>query len=224
MSPDPPDRRERTDNTAPRRPTPLRIVGVVANHAVPLIGAFWPGGSPIRFSVLTVFNVVFGIVGVIGANLVVTLLQAPSRANATGWFRIEPWVSLCLVLGFFAAFFFGVFGAVTFGVIPGGFHVFADRGVWIGAGAMVIAVLPRLVATAFADRRAGLSEAARMARDRPTVLLQVASGFALAILSIYAFEWFGTYGLYPLMFAMTAFFIFRDLRPDVILRNLFPGY
>jgi len=213
----------RPDFSAVRRPTqPVRIAGIVFNHLVPVVSTIGFGGSVARFAVLTVFNVVFGIISVIGVNLVVSLLQKPLNPGATGWFRIEPWVSLCLVLGFFAAFFFGVFGFVTFAMIPGGTKILGDSGVWIGAGMMVLAVLPGMIATAVADRRAGLDENARLARDQPSVLLQVASGFALAILSIYAFDWFGAYALYALMIAITAFFIFRDLRPDVILRNFFP--
>jgi len=208
---------------APRPPMPpLRIAAIVFNHLVPLIGTLWLNWPVGQFVLLSLINVVFGIMGPVTANLVVDRLQQAPQAGVTGWLSVEPWVSLCLVVVFFSGVLAVLFGWIALALMPHG--ALAERHLWISAGLMVAAALPGLVAGAHADLRSGAGEGARMARDQPAILLQVASGIALLVLSGYAADWFGAAGLYPLLFALTAFFIFRDLRPEAILRQLFPGY
>jgi len=215
--------RERAKALLPPAPmTRLQIAGIVAYHLVPLIVTLWSHGSPALFLLLCLANIVYGIVGSFVANSVVTLRQAPPR-ESTLWSRIEPWVSLLVVAVFFGAVLAILFGWIVIAMLPDAFLALADRQLWIGLALMVVASLPGHVTRGLADLRAGVPETTRFARDRPAALLQIVSGLALLILSVYAFDWFGSAGFYPLMFALTAFFVLRDLRSQWLLRQFFPG-
>jgi hypothetical protein len=202
----------------------VQIASVVVYHLVPVVSAISSNAAVARFLLLCLFNVVFGIMSGFCANVVVTLLQTPARPSASHWGRIQPWVSLALVAVSVSVLLALLFGWLVIVMLPNATRALADRQLWLSAAVMVAVALPRLVTRGAADLRARASEDARVARDRPAVLLQVASGFAMLILTSYAVSWLGDYWLYPLMVVLTGFFIFRDLRPDVILRELFPDY
>jgi hypothetical protein len=202
----------------------MQIASIVVYHLVPAVSAISSNAAVARFLLLSLFNVVFSVMSVICANIVVTILQTPAHPGASPMARLGPWVSLTLVTVFASALLAVLFGWVIIVMLPNAAHALGDRQLWLSATLMVAAALPRLITRSAADLRSCASEDTRMARDRPSLLLQVASGFAMLILASYAVNWLGDYWLYPLMAALTGFFIFRDIRPDVILRELFPNY
>ena len=207
-----------------RRPlSPGFIASVLIHHLVPVIWVLWFDQSAAQFLLLSLCNCVFAIMGSITANLAVSQLQAPPRPGVTGWFRIEPWVSLALVSLVFTGLMIGLFGMILFSMLPNAAAALADHQLWSALAMMVLSMIAGLVLTARADLQSGQPEPVRKARDQPRILLNVLSGFVLLLLSSYASEWFGNWALPALMVALTGFFILRDLRPDLIKRAFFPA-
>ena len=196
--------------------SPVAIAASLLRHLIPVVGTIGLGWSVTQFALLSVFNIAFSIacIGMVGVG--VSMLQTPAKPGRSLWQRIEPWVSFFLVGAFLTVMLTTLFGWVIVVMAPEGGALFADRRLWLGAGAMVLAALPPLWAQARADARSKLAEEQRKARDQPRAGVLIFTGIIIFVCSGYAASWFGTWGLYPLMFVITALFVLSDLRPDLM--------
>jgi cobalamin synthase len=81
--------------------------------------------------------------------------------------------------------------------------------------AIFMMALPEIIGHYRADMAANLPEEDRKKRDQPVVGGLLMCAGLMFILSGYAAEW-GHYGVIAMALAVTALFIFRDLRPDLM--------
>jgi hypothetical protein len=97
-----------------------------------------------------------------------------------------------------------------------------DRTLWLSVLGIVAAALPGMVMQYQQDLLANLSEDERKRRDQPVVGVHLFSALFIFILSTYTLDW-GHLGAVLMALAITALFIFRDLRPDLARALTRPG-
>ena len=193
---------------ARQRFTPVQTAGIVLRHGIPLAGMLWFGWSAGQFLLLAVFNIAFGIACIDTIGIAVS-----TASSATGFAqRIGQWLNLVATATFIGALLAALFGWVV-SIIVGG-AAFDAPLAW-SALTMVAAALPGLIAQYQADLRAGLSEEQRKQRDQPNVLSLALCGMLIFILSAYAAK-AGHFGVWIMVIGVTALFVFRDLRPDLM--------
>ena len=185
------------------------IVGIVARHALPVITTLWLHWSLNQFMVLTVFNISLSISSLAGYGALESTIKGAGLGHSTAD-RIGMWFNLTICLLFFTLLFTAIFGWVVFARLPAG--VLRDRSLWLPALSMVMAAMPGIRDQVRADLRAKLGQGERRQRDTPVAVVLLTSGTLILLLSWYL----PRENLVPLMLATTAFFIFRDLRPDLV--------
>lgn len=188
------------------------MASIVVRHLLPVATTLWFGWSIAQFLLLSLFNTCFTMGCIAACGVSATSLQA-MRQRRSIFEQISMWVTLlCVTLGI-TLMFTAMFGWVIVVLAPAG--ILRDRALWLSAAGIVVGALPGFVAQVRAELRANLSEKEHMRRDQPVTIVLVLSAAVVFIASGYAANWFGHYALIALMFAVTAFFIFRDLRPDL---------
>lgn len=194
----------------------VQTASIVARHVVPLAGLWWFNGSVENFLVLSVFNIAFSIACIAMVGLAVSTRQingVVSAADSIGALLTLAVVGACVTLLLTA----------MFGWVIALIASESALGLWNAALgwsvlAIVIAALPEMVRQYREDMTAKLSEEARKKRDQPVVGGLLMCAGLIFILSGYAARW-GHFGVILMALAITALFIFRDLRPD-LLREL----
>lgn len=201
----------KTRVAASLRPATARTAGVLLRHAVPLAGIFVLGWSAAQFLLLSVFSVCFDIacIGIIG----VSVSTAQQDGTPVGFAAtVAALLRLVATAAFVAALLSVLFGWVIAVVV--GATAFDATLAW-SALALIVAALPGLYGAYRADLRSGLDDAQRRRRDQPRIQVLLACGGMLAILSGYAAK-AGRFGIVGMAIAVTALFVLRDLRPDLI--------
>jgi cobalamin synthase len=201
------------------------IVSIVARHVVPLAGLWLLGGSVENFLLLSVFNIAFTIACIAVVGLAVSTRQINGYVSAAD--TIGALITLAVVGTGITLLLTVMFGWVIALIASE-----SALGLWNAALgwsvlAIVAAALPDLIRQYREDMAAKLSEEARKKRDQPVVGGQLMCAGLIFVLSGYAADW-GRLGVIFMALAITALFIFRDLRPDLMReltrpRNRPPG-
>lgn len=194
--------------------TLAQTASIVVRHLIPLAGIVLPGSLAGEFLILSVFSIAFSIVGIGTTGVMVsTRKEVPAGAGiadqAVGWILA---IVLALVGSVLLTAMFGWVIAVF--TVSSGESLF--DGALLGSAALiVVAAAPGMVRQYRDDLASSLTEEQRKQRDQPIVLGLVMSAGLIFIMSGYAPD-VGRFGLLALAFAVTALFIFRDLRPDLM--------
>jgi hypothetical protein len=198
----------------PRQPlSHAQVAAIVARHAVPLGAVLFFGSSALQFCLLAVFGLAVSIagIGVIG----IAVSTRPIRVASNTADVVGSWITLALV---------GAVGSVVltalFGWVIGVLGALEVEELWNamlawGVAATVAGALPGMWVQYRDDVRAGQSDEDRQRRDQPQVFTHLLCAGLIFILSGYAGEW-GRGGAIALALAITALFVFRDLRPDLM--------
>lgn len=205
--------------SAGARPDPLQSALIVARHAVPLVGLFAFGASVEYFLLLSVFDVAVAVACIAVVALAVATRQEVGDRGAAD--AIAALLFLVAIGIAAAVAFTALFGWVTVLLAawtPGG--LWAPQ-LWGSALAMVVFALPGVVRQYRDDMAAALTSEARKRRDNPVIGAHLLSAGLLFLLSGYAGD-FDHAGRIAIAFLVTAMFVFRDLRPDVV-RRLVPS-
>ncbi|MBX3693448.1 hypothetical protein [Dokdonella sp.] len=201
-----------TPAEAPRRDV-VHTLSVVARHLVPLLSVLVLGGSITQFLLLTLFNITFSLacIGMVG----VAVSMVGAREDDSLAESIDTWATLIGVAAFISLLLTGLFGWVI--VLMAGDEAGAlwDRTLVIALAVIVLGAIPGVARQYRADLASGLSEAERMRRDQPEVFVHIVSATLILILSMHAVQ-FGRAGALAMAIAITAAFIARDLRPDLL--------
>jgi hypothetical protein len=201
--------------------TPMQTIAIVVRQLIPVIGVFVLGWSAGQFVLLSVFNICFSIVciGVVGVLVSSRQEVGPSPNRADAISSLLTAIGLAIVGSVLLTAMFG--WVVALFMVSAGDGLF-ETSLWMSALAMVISATPALVRQYQSDLSAGLDEATRKRRDQPNVLSLVLSAGLIFIASGYAGD-FGRSGLSILAVLVTALFLFRDLRPDLMRELVRPS-
>lgn len=188
-------------------------VSIIARNVIPLVGLWLFGGSVENFLLLSVFNIAFTIACIAVVGLAVSTRQINGVVSAAD--SISALLTLVVVGACATLLLTAMFGWVI--------ALIASRsalGLWnkeLGWSvlAIVIAALPGMIHQYRADMAANLSEEDRKRRDQPVVGGQLLCAGLIFVASGYAGDG-GRFGVIALALAITALFIFRDLRPDLM--------
>jgi hypothetical protein len=194
-------------------PARLQAGLIVLRHAVPLGLVLWFGGSVAQFLLLTLFNLAIGVatLGTIG----VAVSTRPTREHTGLADSIAAWATLFAVGLGISVMLTGLFGWVLTLIASEDAQSLLGTGFLASAGAIVLAALPGAAQHYRDDLRAGLSEEQRKQRDQPQVFVHLLSAGLIFLLSGWTAE-FGRAGMVAMALLVTAVFIARDLRPDVV--------
>jgi hypothetical protein len=193
---------------------------IVARNLVPLACLAWFGGSIMQFMLLTVFNLAFSIAGIATVGVAVSTRQEVASTGPAD--HVVVLLVLALVCAGVSLLLTGLFGWF-FAVIAS----YEDEGLWNaslwwGVLAIVLGALPGMVMQYGEDLRAKLPEDARKRRDQPVVGVHLFCAALIVVLAGWTLDW-GHAGAVALAIAVTALFIFRDLRPDLARELTRPG-
>lgn len=187
---------------------------ILARHLIPLAGLLLLGGSAAQFLLLCVFNIALTVtsIGTVGVSVSMREeMRSLGLANEIG-----SWGTLLAITLGFSALLTGLFGWV---LALAASSLDAD-GLWTkslawSVLAIVLCTGPDLFRQYRQDVAAKLPEEQRKRRDQPIVFMHLFCAGLIFLLSGYAIE-AGRIGLTVLAFVVTALFIFRDLRPDLM--------
>lgn len=198
------------------RPTTAQIIAALARHLPPLIGVLAFGWSAGQFLVCAVFNTTWPI-GVIAATGVVVSARQSGDSPPNLAAQAHD-LLLITVIALVAALALGaLFGWVLAVIAMHGDARTFDRSLLVSLG---MTIAPGLVA-AFgqyrADLASGLGEAARKQRDQPAIFMLLASAAIVFIVSGHLAQ-LGGFALPASVGVLTALFVARDLRPDLLQR------
>ena len=196
-----------------RRPSPAEIFPIVVRNLVPLAGLLVFRGSVEDFLLLCVFNEAYALacLGVVG----VAVSTRDTRIGTGMADLVAAWSTLAVV-GIGATLLL----TVLFGWVVALMAAQSPLGLWNAElgwslAAIVAASLFSLAQQYRQDVASGASEALRRKRDQPLVGGHLFSAGIIFILAGYAAQW-GLAGATVMAFAVTALFVFRDLRPDLM--------
>lgn len=198
---------------AAARIEPLPAALIVARHAVPLVGLLAFGASVEYFLLLSVFDIAVSV-----ACIAVVALAVSTRREVGDRGAVDALAALLFLfaLGIAAALAFtAMFGWVSVLLAswtPGGL---TSPQLWGSALAMVAFAVPGVVRQYRADMAARLDDDARRRRDDPLVGAHLLCAGFVFLLSGYAGD-FDLAGRVVVAFLVTALFVFRDLRPDLV--------
>jgi hypothetical protein len=198
---------------ARRKMGAVEIASIVARNVVPLVGLWWFDGSVENFLLLSVFNIAFAISCIAVVGLAVSTRQINGYVSVAD--SIGTLLTLIVVGAGATLLLTGMFGWVIALIASE-----SPSGLWNAALgwsvlAIVLAALPDMIRQYRADMAANLSEEARKRRDQPVVGGQLMCAGLIFVVSGYAGDG-GRFGVIGLALAITALFIFRDLRPDLM--------
>ncbi len=190
-----------------------QTIAIVVRNLIPLACILVFDGSALEFLLLSVFSLSLTIacIGVVGVAVSTEIEEADAgMLNA-----VSAWISLVLIGMFVSLLLTAMFGWVI--ALFASFTrdgLFTPTLLW-SAVAIVVSALPESFRQYRADRRSGLSEELRKQRDQPIVLGHVLSAGLIFIMAGELLN-MGTFGVAVMTIAVTALFIFRDLRPDLM--------
>jgi hypothetical protein len=192
---------------------PSEIASIIARHTVPLAGLWLFGGSVENFLLLSVFNIAFTIACIAVVGLAVSTRQINGVVSAAD--SIGALLTLVVVGAGVTLLLTVMFGWVIALIASE-----SALGLWNAALgwsvlAIVAAALPEMIRQYREDMASKLSEEARKQRDQPVIGGQLMCAGLMFVLSGYAANW-GHVGVIVMALAITALFIFRDLRPDLM--------
>jgi hypothetical protein len=194
---------------------PAQVVAVLVRNLAPLAGVLAFGWSIGPFLLMSVFNIAFaiGCIGAVGVTVSQRQFASTTHPSAPG--VLADLLRMLCTAGIAAFLFSALFGwVVAVLAIEERASVF-DRALLWSVAATIASAVPGLLAQYRHDLALGIGEATRKERDQPAVLVLLMSGGLVFILSGYAAR-FGNHGLWALAFAVTALFVLRDLRPDLL--------
>ena len=201
------------------RPRGAAAASIVLRHLIPLAFLLFLGGSAAQFLLLNVFNIAFTIMGIGTLGVSVSMrdeMRSFGLAN-----EISSWGTLLAINIVGSLVLTGLFGWVLALAVSsldeGG--LFTKSLCW-SLLAIVVCAGPEMFRQYRLDVASKLSEQQRKLRDQPIVFIHLLCGGFIFILSGYAFE-LGRAGFAALALLVTAMFVFRDLRPD-LMRQLAP--
>jgi hypothetical protein len=197
-----------------------QVALIVAQNGVPLLGVWIYGASVENFLLLSVFSIALAIAGLAVVGLAVSARQEVGDRGATDALAALAFlVAIGAVAALVLTALFGWVIALVASASPLGLWN-AQLG-W-SALAIVLAAVPAMVRQFRADLAAKLPEEARKRRDQPVVGGQLMCAGLIFVLSGYAAGW-GRFGVVFMAIAITALFIFRDLRPDLMRQLIRPS-
>ena len=204
-----------------QRLTPFHILLVCARHGVPLAGLWLPGGSPENFLLLSVFNLAVAIAAIAVVGVAVSTRQ---EVGDRGGVDALAALALLSAIGIVAALLL----TALFGWVIALIASASADGLWNAALgwsvlALVVAALPEMVMQYRHDLAAKLPEESRKRRDQPVVGGLLLCGGLILVLSGYAAD-AGRIGVVGMAIAVTALFLFRDLRPDLMRELTRPSH
>jgi hypothetical protein len=198
----------------PRQRTSMQqTVAIIVRNLIPVTCVLFFGGSALEFLLLSVFSLAITI-ACIGVNGVAVSMKI-EEANASTANAFARWILLI-----FVGLFIGLLLTVLFGWVIAVFASFGKNGIFTptliwSALAIAVSAVAELYRQYNADRHSGLGETLRKQRDQPIVLGHVLSAGLIFIMSGELLN-MGRIGMLVMTIAVTALFIFRDLRPDLI--------
>lgn len=198
----------------------LQRSAIVLRHFVPLACLFWFGGSVLQFLLLNIFDLALGIAGIVSVGVGVSTRQeraAASGADAIAGFAMLAFV--CAGISLVLSFLFGWIFAVMVAHEGKGLW---DPVLWWSALLIVACALPGMAMQYLEDLKSGLSEEQRKRRDQPVIGVHLFSAVFIVLLGMWTLGW-GRVGAILMALAVTALFIFRDLRPDLARALTRPG-
>ena len=199
---------------ARQRLSPGQTAAIVVRHLIPLagiIGLDWLAG---QFLILSLFSIAFSVVAIGTIGVMVSTRQEVT-VDAGIADKAGSWIFAIVLALVGSVILTAMFGwvIVVFTVISG--ESLFDGALFASALLIVISAAPGMLRQYRDDLASSLTEEQRKQRDQPKALGLVMSAGLIFIMSGYAPE-FGRVGLVVLAFAVTALFIFRDLRPDLM--------
>ena len=198
----------------PRQRTSMQqTVAITVRNLIPVACVLFFGGSALEFLLLSVFSLAITI-ACIGVNGVAVSTKI-EEANASTANAFARWILLI-----FVGLFIGLLLTVLFGWVIAVFASFGKKGIFTptllwSALAIAVSAVAELYRQYKADRHSGLGETLRKQRDQPIVLGHVLSAGLIFIMSGELLN-MGRIGILVMTIAVTALFIFRDLRPDLM--------
>jgi hypothetical protein len=198
----------------------IQVASIVAQHLVPLVALWLLRGSVENFLLLCVFNIAFTIAGIVAVGVgVSTEQELGDRGTANAAAHLATLAVVVVVLTLLLTALFGwVIALVASGTVLGLWN--AQLG-W-SVLSVVVAALPGMVLQYRKDLAGKLPDETRKQRDQPVILGQVMCAGLIFMLSGYAPS-FGRVGMILMALAVTALFIFRDLRPDLMRQLVRPS-
>lgn len=198
----------------PRKPLgKAQTIAIVVRNLIPLTCVLLFKAPALEFLLLCVFSLAISIacIGVAGVAVSTKTEEAKTGVHNT----LGTWISLALI-----GLLISLLLTAMFGWIITLFASFTKEGIFTptllwSALAIVVSATSVLYFQFRADRLSGLSETQRKQRDQPVVLGHVLSAGLIFIMSGWLLN-LGTLGLAVMTIAVTALFIFRDLRPDLM--------
>lgn len=198
-----------------------QTASILSRHLIPLACLLVFDGSAAQFLLLCVFNIAFTItsIGTLGVSV-----SMRDELQSFGWMNaVASWGSLLAITVGFSLLLTGLFGWV---LALAASHLDAD-GLWTSyLGWSVLAIVlcagPELFRQYRQDVMSRMPEEQRKQRDQPIVFMHLLCAGFVFLLSPYAFN-AGRIGLTVLAFLVTALFIFRDLRPDLMRKLARPA-
>ena len=201
------------------RPRGGAAASIMLRHLVPLGFLLLLGGSAAQFLLLNVFNIALTItcIGTLGVSVSMRgEMRSLGLAN-----EISSWGTLLAITIGFSLLLTGLFGWVLVLAVSqldeGGLFT---KSLWWSLLAIVLCAAPELFRQYRQDVASKLGEEQRKRRDQPIVFIHLLCAGFIFVLSGYAFD-MGRGGFVALAVLVTAIFIFRDLRPD-LMRQLAP--
>lgn len=193
---------------------------MVLRHLVPLACLFWFGSSVLQFLLLNIFDLALGIAAIVSVGVGVSTRQERAAASAADAIAGMVMLALiCVGLTLMLSFLFGWIFAVMVAHEGKGLW---DPVLWWSALLIVACALPGMVMQYSADLKSGLSEQQRKQRDQPQIGVHLFSAVFIVLLAMWTLGW-GRVGAILMALAVTALFIFRDLRPDLARVLTGPG-
>jgi MFS family permease len=206
----------------PRQPlTPLQTMLVCARHALPLASLWLPGGSPENFLLLSVFNIAVSIAAIAVVGVAVSTRQeAGDRGLADALSALAALAAVGIGVAMLLTVLFGwVIALIASASVDG---LWNAPLAW-SALAIVVAAVTEMVGQYRRDLAAKLPEDARKRRDQPVIGGQLMCAGLIFVLSGHAANG-GRVGVVLMAIAVTALFIFRDLRPDLMRELTRPSH
>jgi hypothetical protein len=197
-----------------------QAASIVAQNLVPLAGLWLLRGSVENFLLLSVFNIAFAIAGIVAVGVGVSARQElGDRGTADALASLG---TLAMVTGVITLVLTALFGWVIALVASGSVLGLWNAPLGWSVLSVVIVALPGMVSQYRADLAANRPDETRKQRDQPVILGHVLCAGLVFMLSGYAPGW-GRAGMILMAVAVTALFIFRDLRPDLVRQLVRPS-
>jgi len=205
----------------PRQPlAPVQAALNVARNAIPVIGVLFFGWSAGQFLLISVFNIAFSVtcIGVVGAMV----STRKEQGNTGSVDEIAGWLTALACAALLSLFLTAMFGWVIAVITVSTGHPLFTPSLGWAAFTMIAAIAPMVLDQYRADMASDVTEAERKKRDQPRVMTLVISAGIIFVASGYSAN-LGRFGLSALVMFVSALFVLRDARPDLMRELSRPG-